>query len=328
MAEQAVAKEEELPQGQDVVSVGDAEPPAGQDLVVDDEGKEIKAAPKAEPKEDEEEDEDERIVDSQSATDPEREAIRERRREEKRRKKENFQNMKRELSARDTAINELREQLNILQRKSAGGEMAQIDSALKQTQEAYAYFKGQIAEATARADGVTVANATEKMIQAGQKFNQLNQIKQGYQKQQSAPTPLDPRLIQNAHTWMETNDWYDPSAQDEDSSIMKTIDDRLAQEGWDPKSQEYWDELSRRGSKYLPHRFTKTPNRATTPASKPRQTVAGSGESGGGGAVATGFVLSAARVQAMKDAGIWEDPARRASMIKRYKEQDRNSGQR
>ena len=328
MAEQAVVEEEKtLPLG--VVSVGDNEPPEGKDLVVDDEGKEIKADAAAPPA-DEEDDEDERLVDSQAATDPEREAIRERRREEKRRKKENFQNMKRELAARDSAIASMQEQLNVLQRKSAGGEMAQIDNALKQTQDAYAYFKNQIADATARADGVTVANATEKMIQAGQKYNQLNQIKQGYQKQQSAPSPLDPRLIQNAQNWMEGNDWYDPSARDEDSSIMKTIDDRLAQEGWDPKTTEYWDELSRRGSKYLPHRFTKTQNRATNqPVNRPRQTVAGSGESGGGGAVATGFVLSAARVSAIKEAGAWDDPTRRASMIKRFKEYDRNnSGQR
>ena len=325
MAEQAVVKEEEeLPQ--DVVSVGDVEPSEGKDLVVDDEGKEIKPVlEKKEATSEDDYDEDERLTPTQAETDPEREAIRERRREEKRRKKENFQNMKRELAARDKAIADMREELNILQRKSAGGEMAQIDNALKQTQDAYAYFKNEIAEATSRADGQAVANATEKMIQAGQKFNQLKGIKDGYQKQQSAPAPLDPRLLQNAQEWMEDHDWYDPAAKDEDSDVMRTIDNRLASEGWDPKTPEYWEELTRRGQKFLPHRFSVKKPAIIASSSKPRQTVAGSGGSGSSG-TPTGFVLSAARVSAIKEAGAWDDPKRRAAMIKRFKEYDRNSG--
>ena len=142
MAEQAVGEQLKEPQGlpPDQVLIEGADTQQ-QDIIVNDKGEEIQAAPKQE----DDDDQDERIVATQAGdaaesevgkTDAEREAIRERRREEKRRKRENFQNMKRELGARDTAISALQEQLNILQRKSAGGEMAQLDQALKQTSEA------------------------------------------------------------------------------------------------------------------------------------------------------------------------------------------------
>ena len=324
MAEQAVA--EGLPPDQVLV---EGEDPQQKDMLVNDAGEEIQARPAAAAVDDED---DDRIVQSQAEnaeesgkSESEREAIRERRREEKKRKRENFQNMKRELSARDTAINQLQEQINVLQRKSSGGEIAQIDSAIKQTSEAYAYFKNQIAEATARADGPVVAEATERLMQAHQKFQQLNQIKQGYQKQQSAPAPLDPRLIEHAQGWMEEHDWYDPAAKDDDSEIVRTLDNKLAQEGWDPKTPEYWEELSRRGKKYLPHRFTSGSKQSNIPSNtRPRQTVGGSGREGSSGAGA-GFVLSAARVSAIKEAGAWDDPKRRTAMISRFKEYDKNN---
>ena len=38
------------------------------------------------------------------------------------------------------------------------------------------------------------------------------------------------------------------------------------------------------------------------------------------------FVLEPEQVRAMKDAGFWDDPVKRAKMIKRYAEQSRNRG--
>jgi hypothetical protein len=39
-----------------------------------------------------------------------------------------------------------------------------------------------------------------------------------------------------------------------------------------------------------------------------------------------GFKLSAERVKAMKEAGIWDDPERRQKMITKYRELDKQNG--
>jgi hypothetical protein len=119
---------------------------------------------------------------------------------------------------------------------------------------------------------------------------------------------------------METNPWYDPAGNDEDSQIAKIIDQRLHKEGWDPNTEEYWDELNDRLQKRLPHRY----NQSDEPRRKPRSVVTGSGRESAprGGAQ---FVLSPEQVRAMKDAGFWEDPEKRAKMIKRYAQDARRS---
>lgn len=333
MADQAVEKEEkkEVPALDPAqASVGDVELPQG-DVVVDDEGRVV---PPASAKDQDGDDfEDERIVDSQGdgRTDAEREAIRQRRREEKARKKERFHEMRRELAARDTQLAQMQEQIEILQRRSAGGELAQIDQALKSTEVDYNFYKNQIAEAVAKADGVVAAEATEKMHQAAMRYRQLTDIKKNYQRPATKRQPMDPRVLNHAQSWMEDHDWYDPASKDEDAEIVRMLDNRMAQENWDPRTPEYWEELTRRTKKYLPHRYQGRPASKEDGGtddgprrSAPKSVVAGSGQGSPANGAKT-FTLSAQRVQAMKDAGVWDDPKRRQAMINRYKEHDRNA---
>jgi hypothetical protein len=113
--------------------------------------------------------------------------------------------------------------------------------------------------------------------------------------------------------------------------VALTIDQALAEEGWDPKSPDYWDELDNRLQRYLPHRYTD--NAGEKPAQRrPRNVVTGSGRenvtsSGSGGR--NQFTLSPEQVRAMKDAGMWDDPEKRAKMIRRYAQEARqNNGYR
>jgi len=127
-----------------------------------------------------------------------------------------------------------------------------------------------------------------------------------------------------AADWLTDNPWYDPSGQDEDSEIAMTIDKKMVKEGWNPSSPEYWDELDNRLQKYLPHRYNDHIDE--TPRSKPKTVVTGSGRESvtNSGGRANTFTLSPDRVRAMKDAGMWDDPEKRAKMIKRYALEDRN----
>lgn len=258
----------------------------------------------------------------------EREAIRERRRQERKHRKEaqreREDTLRRELASRDAIINELRSKVEVIERRNTGSEVAQIENGKKQAAQAYNFFKDQIRVAGEAGNHAAVADATEKMIQAQRKFDELSRVEQVFKQRQAAPQPLDPRLANHAQAWMERNKWYDPSGQDQDSEIAMRIDQRLAQEGWDPTTKEYWDELSSRVKKYLPHRV----NSGKMESTKPRSTVSGSGrESSTSSANRASYKLSAERVHALKEAGLWDDPKKRAEAIKRFRDYDKQQVQ-
>ncbi len=117
-----------------------------------------------------------------------------------------------------------------------------------------------------------------------------------------------------------------------DSRLTLTIDTAMAEEGWDPKTPEYWDELSARVKKVLPHRAKDDSITSRKQSNESRRsTVSGSGRdsSSSTGGQGEDYQVSSARVQALKDAGMWDDPAVRADAIKRFREHDRaNSSKR
>ena len=259
-------------------------------------------------------------------SDEDREAIRARRREERKQRKqaqrEREDTLRRELAASKAVIDELRSKVEGIERRNTGSELAQLDNAKKQTAQEYAYFKDQIRVATESGNGALVADATEKMLQAQQKFNQLQAFEQSYRQRQATPQPLDPRLVDQAKGWMDKNKWYDPSGRDPDSRITLTLDQQLAEEGWDPTTREYWQELDSRVKKYLPHRA----NSGKISGTKPRTTVSGSGKDSGARTSNQSYRLSAERVQALKDAGLWDDPKQRAEAVRRFREYDQQNG--
>ena len=264
--------------------------------------------------------------DLSSHSDEDREAIRARRREERKQRKqaqrEREDTLRRELAASKAVIDELRSKVEGIERRNTGSELAQLDNAKKQTAQEYAYFKDQIRVATESGNGALVADATEKMLQAQQKFNQLQAYEQSYRQRQATPQPLDPRLVDQAKNWMDNNKWYDPSGRDPDSRITLTLDQQLAEEGWDPTTREYWQELDSRVKKYLPHRA----NSGKISGTKPRTTVSGSGKDSGARTSNQSYRLSAERVQALKDAGLWDDPKQRAEAVRRFREYDQQNG--
>lgn len=263
-------------------------------------------------------------VNDESITDDEREAIRARRREERKNRKQHAKEredtLKRELAARDEVINALRARQDAIEHRNTGSELAQLETAKRNVAQAYNYYKDQIRIASEKGDGASVAEATEKMIQAQRKFDEIASTEAAFRQAKTAPQPLDPRLASHAQRWMSENRWYDPNARDQDSLIARTVDQRLAEEGWDPTTEAYWDELSARVKKYLPHRVSD--GKMNTQA-KPKAVVAGSGRDSGSSGKTGTYKLSAERVQAMKDAGIWDNPEKRAEAVKRYREFDK-----
>lgn len=274
----------------------------------------------------EHEDEEGHADETQEEAEARRERNRQRRAQNKANRKEYIDSLKRELAARDEMINELSTRVASVEQHSIGNQAAQLDNAIQEAANLYNHFKEINRKAIELADGATAVDAQEKMFAAQNRYNMLQNAKKNVSKQVQQPKPLDPRMVSNAQAWIERNRWYDPSGSDADSDMVMKIDQRLVQEGWNPTTQEYWDELDSRVKKYLPHKAVSGYNRpSSNQASKPRVPVSGSNSES-----ATpnkgAYRLSAERVKALREAGIYDDPVKRAEAIRRYQAYDRQNG--
>lgn len=153
-------------------------------------------------------------------------------------------------------------------------------------------------------------------------------------RQRAAPQEAkpDPRVIRNAREWAGDHEWFDFNGEDEDSRIVRALDESLSAEGYDPTSKEYWDELSARVKRRLPERFRKgarardeeDDESMEDEDEKPRGNAGPKFSSGGRERpLKKGEVyVSAERKQAMKEYGVWEDPVARNRMLKKYAKWD------
>jgi len=289
------------------------------------------AVPVAEVKDEEDEDEaaQRAEIEANGEVDPEAEAIRQAKREKRKSRKEYHKKVQAEKDTRLQLLQrqnqELLTRLAEVERKTQGHDIARIDAAMTDQQARITFAQQKMKEAIETGNGELHAKATELYYEARRTVESLENLK----KQATVPTAPPPtapnQAVQRlAADWLSDNPWYDPSGQDEDSEIAMTIDKKMVKEGWNPASAEYWEELDNRLQKYLPHRYNDSIDEI--PKSKPRTVVTGSGReavSNSGGKANT-FTLSPDRVRAMKDAGMWDDPEKRAKMIKRYALEDRN----
>jgi hypothetical protein len=260
--------------------------------------------------------------------DPEREALRQARREERRLKKQIHREKAKESNQLINVLKKqnehLSERLAVLEKRTAGADVARLDKAIEDAHLRQQYAKMKIAEATKAGDGAGVADAQEAWYDARRNLESLEALKKNAAaepKDNAVPKAPDPRLQKYASDWMARNEWYDPNGRDTDSKIAVKIDEALIEEGWDPTSEDYWDELDNRLQKYLPHQYAPTP-----PQKRPRSAVTGSGRESSPSARPGEFRLSPERVKAIKDAGKWDDPTERQKMVRRYAEYDRNLG--
>jgi hypothetical protein len=217
---------------------------------------------------------------------------------------------------------ELLERLSVVERKTQGGEIARINKAIEDQESKILFAKQKIKEATETGNGDLLTQAQEMWYDAKKQYESLEGLKKHsvQQPQQQTIQAPDPMVARYAGDWMSENPWYDPNGRDSDSKIALTIDQTMAEEGWNPKSQEYWEELDNRLAKYLPHRYIGEVEKNVSPSTRrPRNIVTSSGrESASSSGGKNTFTLAPEQVRAMKDAGMWDDPEKRAKMIRRY----------
>lgn len=264
------------------------------------------------------------------SVDPDAEAMREAKRLKRHRRKEYHKQVATEKDVKLTILErqnqQLLERLSVLERKSHGSDIARLDKAIEDQQSRILFAKGKMSEAIASGDGETHASAQEMWFEARRQAEALANLKKrsvAPQRDNTIAAP-DPQLQRFANNWMAKNPWYDPNGKDPDSRRALNEDQILAEEGYDPKTREYWDELDRRLQRVVPHRYTDDADEK--PRSRPKNIVTSSGrESASNNGRGNSFTLSPEQVRAMKDAGMWDDAEKRARMIKRYALEARNN---
>ena len=288
------------------------------DAPADDEETQNAAADDAAAEEESDEDEDER------------EKIREARREERKLKKELAKqreiSAKHKINALERRNEELARRLAAVENTAASYQFAQLDKSIEDEATRVEYAKMKMLQAAQNNDAAAQVEYLEQLTEAKQRLQQAQhykkqQLEQAQTPKQNVPNPITEDVQRNATQWLKRNSWYDPQARDTDSRIAKVVDQELAAEGWDASDPEYWDELDSRLSSRLPHRYTSKGGANSTRKAGP----AASSRTASVTAKPGTITLSRERVQAIKEAGAWDDVEKRNKMIRAYAAYDRQN---
>ena len=231
---------------------------------------------------------------------------------------------------------EFKRRLGQLERNTKSEHLVRIDKGIEDAQTRLEYAKMKLAEATQNGDGEAMVQAQTMWQAAQEETRNLTTLRQQADQELRRPqednTDLpDPQVQKLAAQWMRRNKWYNPAATDPDSRIAKKIDEVMSTQGWNPTDPDYWDELDSRLQRELPHRYNDSNDTETRDVRRPRNVVGSAGREASaayGGSNRTQFVLSPDRVKAMKEVGAWDNPERKARMVKQFIEFDRNNGRR
>jgi len=296
------------------------------------------SAKKEEPTGVEDDDQDDRInasneddEDDDAASD-EREAIRERRRAEKQerkvRREEAIKRDKLELDFLRKRNDDLERRLTAQEQRAFQADLKGFDAEIVRAQQEAEMAEKVIAKAVEAGNGDDVAQAMryrDAAIQRGQML--LAQKQQTSQQPPAQQNGVDQEALEHAKQFLQDHPWYDSQGRDEDSAIVLAIDQALAKEKIDPRTEEYWDELRDRVKRRLPERFSSNRNSTQrreerTPRGGP---AVGSGREHAPPSTRKEIYISPERKQALIEAGVWDDPVLRNKYVKRYAEYDRNN---
>jgi len=277
---------------------------------------------------------DEPAESAPAKTDVDREKLREARRLERQNKKitqkKRLEESAHIIAALKRQNDELSARLINVENRTSGAEIARVDKSIEDSQLRVQYAHSKIAEALKMQDGEAMVKAQEMLYESKKALEQLSAVKQNMLNAAKAPQNQnlqvpDARIQKNAAAWMQKHTWYKPDLSNTDSKIAHAIDLELTSEGWDPATEEYWEELDDRLSDRMPNRFEPTPAGEMQAPPKRRSAVTGSGRETSSTEKAGVYKLDADRVAAMKESGAWFDPKRKAKMVQYYMNYDKEN---
>lgn len=243
----------------------------------------------------------------------------------KERDKKELDFQRRELARQDALIKKLQEGQTV-------SRVTDLDSRIATAQQEAETYDQIFGKAITAKNGEDARAAAAIRDAAKQRAWEAYQEKQAV-IQQHKQQPTAPAYQPLADKFMSENPWYDHSGRDQDSKIVNDIDAQVAKE-YIPTSAAYWNELQRRVEKNLPHRFesgndddTDTDSQDTRIVTRKKGGPPTGGSSRSNSSTTNGkqIMLSPERVAAMKEAGMWDDPALRSKMAKKYANYDKDN---
>jgi hypothetical protein len=239
-----------------------------------------------------------------------------------------IEHKERELAFLRAENEEFKRRLQSVEQQTTQFNLSAMDQRLNETSNELETVNRIIAKAIEQGQGEDVAKALSIRDQLMERQRQLAEAKRQTESKPAEKPVKDPRIAAYAKEWISENSWYDPSGRDEDSAIVKVIDQRLAQEGYNPASEDYWIELNNRVAKRLPHKFQDEPMQESKPKAKRGGPPMATKREYAAPSSRKEVYISPERKQALIDAGVWDNPDERKRYIKRYAEYDRNSSSR
>lgn len=298
-----------------------------------DEGKtEPKTEAEAEAEEDDEEDDkdegDARLAESQDDSEDDISPNRRRRLKRREIRKRAKDHAERELHFLREQNNELMRRVSAVEGHALSTNAQTLDQRMQEALRDAQQAETIMARAVEAGNGDDMATALRLRDEANRRAWELSQSKQQVEqvRQQVTNPGPDPRVRSLAQEWLAANPWYDASGRDEDSRITKAIDDGLVAQGYDPKTPDYWHELTRRVSTRLNGASAEQEADAPEPAAA-RRKAPPTGNTREHAPVSTRkeVYVTPERKQAMIDAGVWDEPALRTRYLKAYQAYDKNS---
>ena len=178
----------------------------------------------------------------------------------------------------------------------------QAMSALKSAHEVQDYEKvakaqDVLAKIAVEENKVNTSKMAIQQQVASQPVDINGQLQQNVQQQtpqyQAPQYQAPPKLDEKQEKWVENNSWF---GEDEIMTLAAfSIDQKLVQEGYDPKTDEYYSEVDKQLKKEFPHKFEES-----SAKSKPQQKVASAGRVAGNTSSKRQVKLSPAEVQMAK----------------------------
>ena len=267
---------------------------------------------------------DERVSSSSDENDGERAAIRERRRHEKLERKDRrgkaITRDKVELDFLRKRNEDLERRVSAQEQRSRQADLNGIDAQIAKSTQDVDLAERVIAKAIESGNGSDVTQAMRYRDQAIARAQQLGYVKQNAENRPAPQSTLDDTTMQYAREFIKENPWYDAQGGNEESAIVLAIDAALSKDGFNPQTEEYWDELRARSARRLPERFGKESPQSRSPRGGP---AISSGRDNGSSSTSGEFFLSRERKQALIEAGVWDDKKLRDKYARRYMEYDK-----
>ena len=189
-----------------------------------------------------------------------------------------------------------------------------VQNDIESQESLIANIKAHMAQVEDRSSYVEL---TDKLADEKLKLRELKQAKERSEKIAPRKDAISADAARLARDWSDKHAWFNPKGQGTDSKIALAVDAALTEEGFDSTTERYWTELDKRLQDALPHRYNASRRSPVTSSRGEKPYTARSNSEP--------YVLSAERKKALQDRGYWDDPVKRAEMIKVYREWDREN---